>query len=145
MPNKTLTNFENVVIEAVQISHRMAADKARLDELKEELRIEGVKRAKKGAENKVEFPSALGIASVVLVKDAMSLVKGANPDLLLENHELDSGVWWHLFTRTTKLAEEFEEKYQSMVRTKGLTAAQSKLVMKLIEIGPREPRVTLPK
>jgi hypothetical protein len=109
-----------------------------LEGLKVLVREEATKVAsKRGDDEKVEFESPEGVATVVFVSDRASLVKGANPALLKET--LPMTVWENLFQETIVLSKQFPDAFGLLTRT------QQTSVKKLVEWKPCEPRVTLPK
>ena len=85
----------------------------------------------------VEFDSPEGVASVVLVADALEAIEGAN--LLELEEKLPSVTWDDLFAVSVKPVSDFTAKFEVL-------ATPLKRVLKCyVQWVPRAPRVTLPK
>lgn len=126
------------IVEAAKIDRRMKEDRIRLDELKAIIREEANKVATRLAtDEKVEFASDEGVATVVFVSDRVDLVKGANPIIL--KTVLPEETWDHLFKQEIVLSPEFKDSFQLLPKN------QQNAVKKLVAWKPCEPRVTLPK
>lgn len=126
------------IAEAAKINRAMKEGKERLDELKAIIREEAEKVAtKRGDDEKVEFESPEGVATVCFVKDSVSIMKGANPRVLKE--VLPEVVWSHLFNEVVVLSKEFGEAFDQLPKS------QQNTVKKMVEWSENEPRVTLPK
>ena len=138
---KDQTRVESEVAEAAILNREIKARTERLNEIKTNLRAYALKvDAKRPPEKqgeKIEIESKEGVATISFVKDAVSLVEGANPRGLKE--VLTPATWEHLFVERVVLAEDFDKSFH-------LLAKEDKgHVRKLVQWSTPEPRVLLPK
>ncbi len=133
--NKTAAT---AIEEAARLVRAVKEANARIDELKVIIRAEASKIAtKRGDDEKVEFESDEGVATICFPNDKVTLVKGARPIDLKDT--LPEKVWDTLFEEVVELSDDFKDAFPN------LPVTQKKLVAPLVEFKPSEPRVTLPK
>lgn len=126
------------IAEAAVLMRSVKEAQERIDELKVIIRecAETV-ATKRGDDEKVEFESPEGVATVCFPKATPKIQKGANPNDL--KAVLPQTVWEELFETKIVLAGEFEDKLTH------LSAKNQAAVKKVVEWKTNEPRVTLPK
>lgn len=135
---KTNDKASRAIVEAARLTRGIKEAEEQVARLKEIIREEAEKVAKRRKDDeKVEFDSSEGVATVCFPKDSVSLIKGANPNALREH--LPAAVWEHLFQVKVCLQREFEDNFGS------LTKQQQNVVSKQVEWCPNTPRVLLPK
>jgi hypothetical protein len=132
----------DLVDRAIETNRQIKTLATSLDTDKTTLRTEALGLAEAGEDGrlqKVELHGDLGVATIAFPKDSPRFVKGADVRVLVE--KLGKAVWSSLFEEVTsvQMKPEFEATLEL------LSAGEKKAVMKLIEMVPGTPSVTLPK
>lgn len=125
-----------IVAEAAVLNREIKERSERLVELKEAIRAEAVKR-RTADDERIEFESSEGTATVAFPKDKLGIVKGADPHALRDT--LTDAAWNQLFAFKVTLADEAEDALAA------LKGAAKKAVDKVLAFTPSTPTVTLPK